>query len=205
VSILAAEDGLLAKIRAKLMPQGAAKVRSVEALDGAWDENTLKAVLLLVPAVFIFWSGGRPVPNARTATMDAEWIVYAVTSNASGAAARRRGDGKAVGAYELVDTLVPLLHNCTIDGVGTLKFAGAECLFNGKIDKQGVCCYAISFTMTDSFPAEVDESALEPFETFAAFYDTPPHDNEAQHRKWIDGDESESKPDAKDTVQPEQS
>ncbi len=204
MSILATEDDLIATIKALLMPAGAHRVRQVDALNGAWDEDTLKAVLRAVPGVFVFWSGGEAGKLSRSAYMDADWIVYPVTAHASGAAARRRGDSKAVGAYELVELLVALLHNHVVPDVGTLHFNGVECLFNGSIDKQGVCCYAIRFRMGTSFQAAVDAGTLTPFETFAAIYDTPTHDT-VEHRHWLAGDESVAKPDAKDTVLPDQS
>jgi phage gp37-like protein len=202
-TILTTEDALLAKIKGALMPAGGQKVRAVESLDGAWDEDALKRVLRLVPAVFVWFGGGQPAPGQQ-ATMAGEWVTYVVTANASGAAARRRGDGLAVGAYELIEVLVSLLHRFVVPDVGTLTFNGIECLFNGAVDKQGVCVYAISWKLGMTFPAEVAADTLTPFETFAAIYDTPPFDT-PEHQHWLAGDESVAKPDAKDTVLPEQS
>jgi phage gp37-like protein len=203
MTILAVEDALLAKIKGTLMPAGDQKVRTVESLDGAWDEDALKRVLRLVPAVFVWFGGGQPA-SGRQASMAGDWVTYVVTSNASGAAARRRGDGRTAGAYELIEVLVSLLHHFNIADVGSLSFNGIECLFNGSIDKQGVCVYAISWKLGMTFPPEVSADTLAPFETLQAIYDTPPFDT-AEHQHWLAGDESVAKPDAKDTVLPAQS
>lgn len=199
MGLLATEDGLIAHVKATL----GNKVRAVDSLPGDWDEDTLKAWLRVAPAVYITFNGGkRPGnPGASAAAIDARWIFYVVTAHASGEAARRRGDGKQVGAYELIDVLVPALNGHLVPDEGTLALDSVENLYSGKVDKQGVTVYAITLQMLKHWPTEVDEAALASFETFDAQWDIPRQENAGEHRKWLQGDTSTSKPDAHDSVQ----
>lgn len=196
--LVAIEDNLIAAMRAAL----GNRVRTVESMPGTWDDEALKRVLRAVPGVFIVWGGGQvPDKNAGAAGMVmGSWIVYTVTGHASGEAARRRGDGQQAGAYELLGVLIPLLNGYTVPNEGTLSLQRVENLFSGSVDRQGVTVYGLTLTMPQAWPTVVDENLLTPFETFDAQYDTPPLTTGAEHQKWLDGDYSTTKPDARDTV-----
>lgn len=199
MGIAALEAALIAPIKAAL----GNKVRTVESLPGNFDDNTFKRLLRQVPGIFITWAGaqtssGRDGGVAGMTT--GLWIVYVVTGHASGEAARRLGDSQQVGAYELVDTLVPLLNGLTIKGEGTLSLTRVENLYSGTVDSQGLSLYAMQFNMPMAWPTTVDEATLTPFQTFDAQYDIPELTTDAEHKKWLAGDYGTTKPDARDTV-----
>ncbi|MDP1673372.1 MAG: DUF1834 family protein [Burkholderiales bacterium] len=197
MSIRTIEDNLIATIKTIVTD----KVRSVDSLPGDWDDDVLRRLLRLMPGVFVVFAGGAPERAGGTsAQLSGVWIVYVATAHASGEAARRRGDGRQVGAYELLELLVPRLHGHTVPGEGTLSFARVENLYNGAIDKQGVSVYAATFNMPMALPSDLDLPTLDDFETFAAHYDIPPHESGAEHRKWLEGDYTTSNADAKDEV-----
>lgn len=196
MGILTIENALIARIATVL----GNKVKTVESLPGDWDDDMLKRLLRQVPGVFVaFAGGGAKSVGANSPDIDAQWIVYVATGHASGEAARRRGDALQVGAYELIQLVVPALHLHTIAGEGTLMLARVENLYTGMVDRQGVAIYAMTFQMPMPISMDLDLAVLDDFETFDAQYDIAPH-TLAEHQKWLDGDYATSNPDAQDTV-----
>lgn len=190
---------LIAKIQGSF---AAKKLKTVESLPGNWDDDTMRRLLRQVPGVFVVWAGAQPASARDGGTAGLAtglWLVYCATAHANGEAARRLGDSKQIGAYELVETLIPQLNGLTIPGEGTLALAKVENLYSGTIDKQGLALYVLHFNMPQAWPTEVDESTLGNFEELHGLYDIPPHLDNVAHRKWLNGDFATSKPDAQDT------
>lgn len=167
------EDKLIAEIKAALTVGGQLKVRQVESLPGDWDADMLKRLLRLAPGVFVAFMGG-PVNAGHAAQLDAQWAVIAITAHASGEAARRRGDSQEIGAYEILETLIPRLHGLKIAAEGTLNIVDVANLYSGQLDKQGVAVYAARFKILMALPLSLDEATLDAFETFDAKYDRAP-------------------------------
>lgn len=145
-------------------------VRTIEDLPGKWDENTLRAARRQVPGIYVAWSGGsaesatRPLIRARLA-------VYVVTGHASGERARRRGNDRDMGAYELLEQLVPALHNFTIQGIGSLLLQSVDNLYSDSADRDGVMIHGASFEIKTMFPAPREIGELADFATFSATHD----------------------------------
>lgn len=173
MGIKTVEDGIIERVREVLMVPGQEKLRQVDSLPGDWDADMLKRLLRLMPGVFVAFAGGAAVAG-NTAKFKAQFAVLALTSHANGEAARRRGDNQQIGAYEILEVMVPKLHGLKIEGEGTLTVAGIENLYNGELDKQGVAAYAARFEILLSMPASLDLSALDAFTTFSAEYDLAP-------------------------------
>lgn len=198
MSIEATEADMIATLTAA----AAQRVRKVESLPSEWDDDMLKRMLQMVPCILVaFAGGGAKAQGEVAAVIDSQWIVYAATGHASGQAARRLGDAQQVGAYELVQrVIIPALHQHTVPGVGTLSLVRIDNLFTGSVEKQGLAVYSVAFAMPLAFDVGCDPATLTPFETFDAQYDLPPLGDAAQHRQWLDGDYSASRPDARDAV-----
>ena len=197
MNIAAVEDVLIAECKAAL----GRKVRGVESLPGDWDDEMLNRLVRAVPGVFVVFGGGprRGAPGEIEASINARFTVITATGHASGEAARRRGDAMQVGAYELLNVLVPRLHGLTVPGAGTLSLEDVGNLYSGVIDTKGLAVYTATFSMPLCFDLVADESLLAPYETFAALYDVPPL-TPAAHADWLAGNLSASRPDAADTV-----
>ena len=172
------EDAIVAEIRTALTVGGQLVVRQVDSLPGDWDAEMLKRLLRLVPGVFVAFIGGPAgAASGETAAINARWSVIAATGHASGEAARRRGDSQQVGAYELIERLLPKLHGHTIADEGTLKLIDVQNLYTGEIDKQGLAVYAATFELPNmAMPSTLDEATLTPFATFDAKYDFAPRE-----------------------------
>lgn len=174
-AISSVEDDIISQVKALLTT----KVRAVESLPGDWDEDTLKRVLRAVPGVYVVFAGGNPVQaGGLTPQIQASFVLYAVTGHASGEAARRRGDSQQIGAYEILETLVPKLHGRLVPSTGTLIFAGMQNLFTGALEKQGVAIYGATFNMTMAWPADLDLTTLAAFQTFDSIIDMAPKNNQ---------------------------
>lgn len=203
MGILAIEDALISKIKTVLGFPAAPKVNKVASMPmDINDLELLRAIAIQTPGVYVSFGGGTPPtkPGGTTAQVMGRWGVFVATGHASGQEARRRGDAKQAGAYELIEVLIPSLHGFTIAEHGTLLLVAVENLFSGEIDKRGITIYSAVFQMPMAWPSDADLSLLDSFQTFDAQYDIPTHETGAEHQKWLDGDYTTSRPDAEDTV-----
>lgn len=207
MAILAVETKMIDALRdaSALRAEGTSrKPVMVDSLPGNWDDQMLREFLASPPALLTSFDGGT-VGDAGSAIVKSKWIVYVVTAHASGQAARRRGDALQAGAYELLElVVVPALHCLVIEDVGTLMLESIENVWTGQVERQGLAVYAAVFALQMDLTAKPAESELTPFETFFAQYDVPPHESDAQHRRWLVADYGTSTPDAKDDVKPAQ-
>lgn len=140
-------------------------VKTIEDLPGGWDDNTLKSARRNVPGIYIAWANGRGLPQTRAA-MESRYSVYVVTGQASGERARRRGNDRQVGAYELLERVVPALHGLNVKDIGALQLERVDNLFSDRADQQGIVIYAATFTVKVTFPAALDANGLADFEIF---------------------------------------
>lgn len=171
------EDAIIAKAKAALTVGGQSKVRTVESAPGDWDKDMLKRLLRMVPCVLIVFSGGpAAAAGATVSQITAHWRVIVATGGAGGEAPRRRGDSQEIGAYAILELLVPALDGLLIQNEGTLELADFENLYSGEVDKQGLAVYGLTFTHPMAFSNDVDLSTLTPFATFDAKYDFVPRE-----------------------------
>lgn len=148
-------------------------VRTVESLPGSWNDDTLKAALRRVPGIYVAWSGGTATSGAR-AGINGRYVVYAVTGHASGQRDRRRGNSREIGAYEILERVVPGLHGYSVAGVGSLQLERVDNLYSDRADQQGVVIYGASFSLNKMmFPPVLDAADLADFVTFHANHQQP--------------------------------
>lgn len=140
-------------------------VKTIQDLPGGWDDSTLKAARRNVPGIYIAWANGRGMSSPR-AMMESRYSVYVITGQASGERERRRGNNRQVGAYELLERVVPALHGLSVEGIGTLQLERVDNLFSDRADQQGIVVYAATYTVKVTFPAPLDASDLADFEIF---------------------------------------
>lgn len=167
------------------------QVKAIEDLPGNWDDATLKAARRKVPGIYIAWSGGAAVAG-RLAGINSRYAVYVVTGQASGERARRRGNGREVGAYEILERVVPGLHGLTVDGVGTLQLERVDNLYSDRVDEQGLVIYGAVFGLAKMmFPAALDASTLADFATFHANHQMPAGPDTETHQTLPTGSEEQ--------------
>jgi len=172
--IAAIEDDVIDRIKAHF---GAA-LRSVDSIPGPLDnEDTLRKMLRAAPAVYVLFAGGRnQAPGKSPVELQGRWVLYVVTGHAGGQADRRRGDGRQIGAYDIVQRLVPLLSGFCPADESALDLVDVTNLYSGTIDSQGVTIYAATFGMRMDLSSLPDESTLDDFLLCHADYDLAPAD-----------------------------
>jgi phage gp37-like protein len=156
------------------------RLKAVESLPADWDNDTFKRILRQAPGVFVVYGGGPMRDLGNGAQNQARLSLIVATTHASGEKARRRGDSREIGAYEIVENLIALLHNKTLPAGTTLTASSVENLFTGQLETQGAAIYAVAF----SLPLVFDTTGgppndLDAFETFVGDIDLAPADGTA--------------------------
>lgn len=141
-------------------------VQTIEDLPSGWTAQLLNAARRKVPGIYISWGGGRGDGDAQSATLAGRYVVYVVTGHASGERERRRGNNRQVGAYELLERIIPALHTLTVPDVGSLTLQSVDNLYSDQLDRQGVVVYGAAFRLGMTFPAPFDLGDLANFELY---------------------------------------
>lgn len=151
------------------------RVRVVGSLPGAWTYDLLLKLLQSAPAIYVSFLGGQARPGALDAALDARFNAYTISKNAAGEKARRRGDATEIGAYEMLELIVPKLHKHTVPDIGTLKFQSIDNLFTEATFELGGAVYCATFSLALTLPLGL---ALDAFVTFHQDIDMEPADGE---------------------------
>ena len=170
MSIAGVEDYLIERIKAHF----GARLRTVESLPADWDDDTFSRLLRATPGVFVVFGGGTALHQSLD--LRSSWVVFAVTTHAGAERARRHGDSREIGAYEIIEAVVPLLHDHAVPGAGRLNFEEVENLFTGAIEKKGAAIYGARFTLDMTLDARAPAPQLDDFRHFHADHDLAPAD-----------------------------
>ncbi len=159
------------------------RLKAVESVPIDFDVTEFKRILRLAPGVFICFGFGPAIPGGQAPMIQGRWVMIAVTTNAGGELNRRHGSKVEIGAYEIMQRLIPLMHGFTVEDVGTLTFSDSNNLFTGELEKEGAAAYAAIFTMPMAFElSTLEQSSLDDFIRFNFDLDVAPTDgvNEIQ-------------------------
>lgn len=152
-------------------------LRSVESLPSDFDAKEFDRILRSAPGVFAVFAGAQASDPGSYAQGRGQWSLVVVTDHASGELARRRGNTLQIGAYEIIERLVALLHDFSMPGVGTLQFRSIDNLYSGVLENKGISMYAVVFSLPMSFDINIDDlQSLDNFERFDADIDLAPAD-----------------------------
>lgn len=179
MSIKQIEDHLVTRIKTHF----GSVLKAVDTLPTDFDANEFERVLRLAPGVFISFGFGPAMKDSaiQRVTIASRWTIIAVSGNAGGEKQRRHGSLVEIGAYEIMERLIPLLHDYVVPDVGTLSLMDADNLFSGELDKKGVSMYAAVFTLPMTFESNLfDENGLDDFITFHGDYDLAAPDGSAE-------------------------
>jgi phage gp37-like protein len=148
------------------------KLKTIASLPGNWDENMLQRLIMSSPACFVTFLGGPVISGDGPITgITSVWGVYAVSTDPAGSTVRNLGRANTLGAYDILGTLVPAVHNQTIPDIGTLQLSGSiDNLFKGSLAKQNLTIYEAQFSLRLYFEEAVDPATLDDFLTFHADY-----------------------------------
>ncbi|TBV76876.1 phage protein Gp37 [Pseudoxanthomonas winnipegensis] len=159
-------------------------LKGVESIPADWDDETLRRVLRQAPGVFVVFGGG-PRNSVDTddgrVVIDAKWGIVAVTAHASGELARRRGDKREIGAYDILQRTARLLEGTEVPGAGEIQVDQVENLFDAALEKQGVAVYGLALTLPMYLiPDDAEEAPLDAFKTWDNTLDSTPDNGHAE-------------------------
>lgn len=166
-----AEDAIVAAIEEVL----GQTVQTVETLPGPWDQDALALAFRRMPGVWVYFDGGTP--GKGKGRLNGQFLVYAVTGHASGSRDRQRGSSRQIGAYEIIERVVPRLDQHSAGALGTLRFGGLRVLTPASAQRKGIAVYEMAFGLEMAFPAARDASDLADFKIYSATHevgDGPP-------------------------------
>ena len=163
--------GVIATIEAAILAQVqtslGATVKVKESLAGSWTLDMLRNAIQKAPGVYVAFLNGRGVPG-RDGYVGGSWMVYAVTKGPA-EPLRRQGTPRVIGAYEIVERLVPVLSGLKVVGVGTLGVTNVDNLFKEATFELGGTVYGIALTLPNMpMTYQQDLASLAPFLLFHA-------------------------------------
>jgi len=167
--MIVATTNALVKLVADNFP--ANLLKEVASLPGRLDDQVLSRFMTSQPAVYFTFVGGRASGQSSDARIDANWVAYVITG--------RKDDPRVPGPDDIMDALIPLLHNHTIVDVGTLICSRIDNLFSIEKDKKNARIHAVTFTIPNfAFSYQVDMSKLAGFVTYHAEHSMAPGNDE---------------------------
>ena len=167
------EDQIIAECRAALTVKGRLLVRDIDTIPGLLSAGILQRLLQRAPGCYVAFIGGEG-DNVNSASFSARFDVIAVTDHKGGERPRRRGDQTQIGAYQILEYIIPRVHNCRVADVGALYLQGIHNLFSEATFDLGATVYyarfrAPSVRLEPATDAGLAEDAA--FITFAAEHD----------------------------------
>jgi phage gp37-like protein len=179
MSIAAIEQLLIDDVKAVF----AARLKGVESLPAQWDDQTFSRIVRMTPGVFVVFAGGPRLAEFQdSVVIDATWAFVAVTTHASGELARRRGDSREIGAYEIVEILASRYDGRVIEGAaGPMRLDDLQNLFDNALEAQGAALYGVSFRMpTPLTPDDAAAPSIDDFLIFRDQFDIAPADGQPE-------------------------
>lgn len=167
------EDQIIARLRATF----GATLREVDHKPAKLDADELARVLALAPAAYVSFLGFRAGEKLPERTVDAAYGVYLVAQNAAGEQARRRGDARLIGAYEMQELAFVALDGwAPASAASTIAVQSCENLFAAAFEKAGRSCYGLVLAVPIEMQPELG-AGMGNFITFDASWDIPPLGN----------------------------
>lgn len=176
MSIVAIEQWLIDTIKGVF----GATLRVVDSLPSDWDDETFLRVLRQAPGVYVVFNGGardEDLSDAGRLVIKAEWGIVSATTHVNFELARRHGDSRQIGAYEILERAARALEGATLPaalGGGDITVGRVENLFTGTVEKQGGSIYGLAVTLPMELAPDDAAAALDAFETWDNRTDTDP-------------------------------
>ncbi|MBL4906961.1 MAG: DUF1834 family protein [Sneathiella sp.] len=159
------EAQLISRVKSVFNVNSKSLLRTVDSLPGEFDAKSVSLLALQAPAVYLLWTGGEG-DGSSFPSINSHWSFYILTGHHGGHAQRQQGTTQQIGAYEIIQRLIPALHHYDISDVGTLVFEQAENLFTKELFDQGITAYKASFLLPMPLPPITDPGLLGDLETY---------------------------------------
>lgn len=148
------EAELISRIKAKFGDE----LRTVEALSGAWTDETVKQLMRVAPAVYVAFIGNSE--SDLSYSVRQTWAIFASVDVLNGQRI------EAQKAFAIHDYLVFILHNHLFScSRRAMQFKESANLFSELAVKRGLFVYGLYFTIDMPFPA-FDDDGIDDFITY---------------------------------------
>jgi len=188
------EDGLVALVKNAALGQKLVTVAGLPDLDSA---SLVKRMAAEAPAVYV-----APMDfSVADGLAAARFGIACVARNSRGQEAARKGDGKAIGLAQIIDSVLALMDGGKADGV-VFYVTGVGFQADEAFYAAGLYVATVAVEATGvALPPALDEDSLALFKTFHADYDIEPHETAAERGKWVGEppDHSTSAPEVSET------
>ncbi|BCB26474.1 hypothetical protein SKTS_13600 [Sulfurimicrobium lacus] len=173
-------------------------LKAVGTLPDDDEDNLVNRMAADAPAVYVVAGRNFKVEGGRLVV---PFGLTCMARNSRGHEDARRGDGKALGMYQILEAVLGLAENGWAGGC-YWRVSDVGFLNSDKIWKAGLTVGVVTVETTVAMPSGIDLAALSDFKTFHADYDIPPIETAAEHNKWKQepADYSASKPELQDTI-----
>lgn len=190
------EDGLVALIKNSALGQKLATVAALPEIDG---DSLVKRFGAEAPAVYV-----APGQIAlREGELYLHYGIGCVARSSRGQEAARKGDGMAIGLYQIIEGVAALVDR-GVAGDINWSVIGIEYLADNLLTQNGLQVAIVRARSSGwiALPPALDESALSAFTTFRASYDIEPFASGAEHAKWAGDppDHTTTAPEVSETV-----
>lgn len=180
----------------KASPLGA-RLKAVDSMPDTPDKDLVKRWGLDAPAAYVVAMDG----SLTQAIATPQFVVVMVARNARGHQAARRGDGKAIGLYEMLDAGIAELHGGQTEGA-SWQVTRYQFMQDNELRENGLQVALVQI-QADVDPPEKEAVNLGDFTVFHADYDLDPQ-TPSEHERWINEDHSAPAPDLQSQINPQE-
>ncbi len=154
------------------------RLRSVDSLPADWDALTIERAFGGAPGLYVVFGGATRDPNREDLVGITKWALTAFTDHPN-EPARRHGDSRVIGAYEIIETAAALFDQHDVPGVGRMELVDIDDLFQDAVERKGGSIYGAAFTLPMALPdpATVVDNLVD-FLTFDGKFDVAPADGQ---------------------------
>lgn len=172
MSIAAIEQHLIATAQTLF----GTRLREVGSLPAEWDANTIQRAFNSAPGLFWVFGGATRDPNRQDLVVITKWAAVAFTASAN-EPARRLGDSRVIGAYEIIETVAAKFDQHDVPDIGRMELVDIDDLFQDAVERKGGSIYGAAFTLPMALPDPATvEDTLGDFITFDGKFDLAPTD-----------------------------
>ncbi len=174
------------------------RLKVVDSLPDTPDRDLVQRWGLDAPAAYVVAADG----TLSQAIATPQFVVVLVARNARGHQAARRGDGKTIGLYEMLDAAIAELHGGQSKDA-SWQVTRYQFLHDSQFRDQGLQIALVQI-QADTDPPQKDATNLGEFLEFHADFDIAPLATAEDRERWVNQDHAAPAPDLQSHINPQE-
>lgn len=174
------------------------RLKVVDSLPDTPDNDLVKRWGLDAPAAYVVAADG----TLSQAIATPQFVVVLVARNARGHQTARRGDGKTIGLYEMLDAAIAELHGGQTEAA-SWQVTRYQFLQDNQFRDQGLQLALVQIH-ADTDPPQKDATNLGEFLEFHADFDIEPMATPEDRVRWLNEDHADPAPDLQSHINPQE-